>query len=118
MYAGTKPLNMAFMNRFGIVAKMDYLSSDKEIKVLMNKTGIDNTHANQLVSVANDARSATKAVDAQIMTPISTRDLIEWGELIIGANLNPKDAAEYAFLNRANEADREVLRRFVENRCV
>lgn len=118
LYAGTKPLNAAFMNRFGITIRMDYLPPSKEKTVLQKKTGIDATTAEQLVNVARDAREAAKSTMDQIVTPVSTRDLLEWAELIQGAHLSPSQAADYVFLNRANEADREVLTRFVENRCV
>ena len=125
MYAGTKPLNMAFMNRFGLTIKMDYLDKDREIKVLMNKTGIDKNIASSLVDVANDVRDASDPSriassstpgGQRLVTTISTRDLLEWSDAIVGMSMTPDEASEYAFLNRNSETDRDIIKTFISNR--
>jgi cobaltochelatase CobS len=117
MYNGTKPLNAAFMNRFGITIKMGYAPEKEEIKILEKKAGVDKAIATRLVSVAHEARGLLSAAANRISTPVSTRDLLEWAELICMAGFSEVEAADYAFLNRANEADREVLMRLVQNTC-
>jgi cobaltochelatase CobS len=115
MYAGTKPLNMAFMNRFSLTIRMDYITPVEEKKILMSKTGIDSNTAEALVRVGTEARKAQKQDIDRVITMISTRDLIEWSETIVGLKLSPKEAAKYAFLNRACESDRDILEKIVEN---
>jgi cobaltochelatase CobS len=124
MYSGTKPLNQAFMNRFSLTVKMGYLSPDKEIKVLKAKTGINEKVAELLVNTANDVRDASDPTrvsgspgSQSIAAVISTRDLLEWADAIVGMNMTPKEAAQYAFLNRINDTDRDTIETFISNRC-
>lgn len=116
MYAGTKPLNQAFMNRFSLTVRMDYLPPDKEQKVLEKKTGIDAQIAQKLVQIAQEAREANKQDVDRTVSTISTRDLLEWSEAIVGMDMDILEASWYAFLNRANEADVEVIQRIITNR--
>jgi cobaltochelatase CobS len=125
MYAGTKPLNQAFMNRFSLTIKMGYLDSARETKVLVNKTGIDQAIAMKLVAVANDVRDAADPKRmrgapgaARLVSVVSTRDCIEWADAIVGMGLKPKDAAEYAFLSRISETDQDIIRTFISNRII
>lgn len=115
MYAGTKPLNAAFMNRFSLTIKMDFLTADKEVSVLMNKTGAQKGLCEKMVSVAGEARALLKTDTDRIATVVSTRDLLEWADLVVSGNQTPVTAAEFVFLNRANEADRDVLSKLVTN---
>ena len=117
VYSGTKPLNQAFMNRFSLTVRMDYLPADKEAKVVAAKSGLTTHHTKQLVECANEVRTARKtASNRQLTATISTRDLIEWAGLINGTNMEPLEAAGYCFLNRVNEADRDVIIDFIKNR--
>lgn len=125
MYAGTKPLNQAFMNRFAYTVRMGYLLMAKEITVLINKTGIDQTLAKTLVEAANDVRDAADPTrnggslgSQSIASTISTRDLISWANAIKGMDLNPMKAAKFAFLNRINEADRDFIETALKNRGI
>jgi len=122
IYTGTKALNAAFMNRFSLTVMMDYLPPAKEIEVLKKKTGIDEPTAKKMVQIANDVRDAANPKrkggapgSAKIASVISTRDLIEWCDLVIGMSKKPKIAAEYAFLNRIADADRDVVTTFITN---
>jgi cobaltochelatase CobS len=124
MYNGTKPLNQAFMNRFSLTVKMGYLAADKEIKVLKAKTGIQESLAETLVNCANDVRDAADPTrvsgtpgSQSIAATISTRDLLEWADAIVGMSMSPKEAAQYAFLNRINDTDRDMITTFISNRC-
>ncbi len=114
LYAGTKPLNTAFLNRF-VTVTMSYIKPEKESIILVNKTGISKAQADLLVAVAAEAREHMESDMDRIATPVSTRDLLEWSEFIVGG-FTPLESAYYAFLNRANESDREILTRLVENR--
>ena len=123
MYAGTKPLNQAFMNRFAYTIRMGYLSGDAEKKVLMNKAGIDRNMACNLVAAANDVRDAADPSrvggsigGAKIASVISTRDLIAWATAIKGMNMNPMEAAKYSFLNRINDSDQDFIVTALKNR--
>jgi cobaltochelatase CobS len=123
MYAGTKPLNQAFMNRFSLTVRMGYLPKAAEVKVLIDKTGIDQAMAKKLVEVANDVRDAAdpKRISgapgsSRLVSVVSTRDCLEWADAIVGMGLTPKDAAEYAFLSRISDTDQDIIRTFITNR--
>lgn len=122
-YAGTKPMNEAFKSRFNYCYKMGYLSGQKELQVLMNKTGVPEHIGRMLVSAANDVRDAADPArisgdpgSAKIATTISTRDLLSWATAIVGMDIHAKEAAEYAILNRVSEADKDVIKTAIENR--
>jgi hypothetical protein len=69
-----------------------------------------------MVQIAEDARRArTQDID-RITCVISTRDLLEWADLIVGMNMEPVTASEYAFLNRISEADRDIVSKLITNR--
>lgn len=117
MYSGTKPLNQAFMNRFSLTVQMDYLPMDKECKVLVAKTGIDSQLARQLVETAVEVRNARTTGSDRVCSTVSTRDLLEWADVIVGLKMTPLEAAYYAFMNRASEKDRDIIKNFVEDKC-
>lgn len=116
LYAGTKVLNKAFMNRFSLTDRMNYLEKSKEVKVVVAKTGIDRDLAMDMVDAANDARKATKEGTSRVVDTISTRDLLEWADAILGMKLTPMEAAHYTFLNRVSTTDYDIIKGFVENR--
>lgn len=127
MYAGTNALNLSFINRFSVRYIMDYLPKAKEIKVLINKTGIEESIAEKMVRVANDVRDAgnpkriaagTVPGGTPLVSVISTRDLIEWANMTVSLSLGIKEAASYAFLNCMPESDQESVHKFLDNHIV
>jgi len=125
-YSGTKPLNMAFINRFCPRIILNYLPADKETEVLVNKTGIDRNVAEYMVKVAVDVRQASdpKTIAAgQIPTSIgmalagviSTRDLIEWGDMVSELSFDIKEAAKFCFLNTMAEAEQEAVQKCIDD---
>jgi cobaltochelatase CobS len=117
LYAGTKPQNQAFMNRLNLTIEMDYIDPYNEIKVVHSKTGLDTNVAREMVLAAHDVREGQKSTSDRIASVISTRDLLEWAEMVQGnANISAKEAAEVCFIQRMAENDREIVRRFISNR--
>lgn len=116
LYAGTKPQNQAFMNRFGLTVQMDYLDEVNEVKVVCDKTGVSKSLAEPMVKVAREVRAARTSASDRVMSIISTRDLLEWADIMSGINVRALEAAEYAFLNRMAETDREIVEKFITNR--
>jgi cobaltochelatase CobS len=123
LYAGTKVLNAAFLNRFALTVKMDYIDKINEIRVITSKTGIDNAIAQKMVEAANDVRDAANPAriggvsgSSRLSATLSTRDILEWADMVVGAGMRPKEAAEFAFLNRTNDTDAKQIRTFISNR--
>lgn len=115
LYPGVKQLNMAFLNRFAFFPQMDYIHPSMEVKVLTAKTGIDESIAKMLVSVAGEARRGLE--QEQLNTVLSTRDLLHWSEGIVGLGMSPMQVAELSFLSRADENDKPTLKELIRNRC-
>lgn len=127
MYAGTKPLNLAFINRFCPRILLGYLSKVKEAQVLVDKTGIDRATADKMVATANDVRDAgdpkriaagTVPGGTPLVSVISTRDLIEWADMVTDLGLSVKEAAKPCFLNLMPEADKNSVNKFIDNRII
>lgn len=75
-FTGTGALDLAFQNRFGFRIETNYLNSDDETKVLVNKTGIDEASAKHLVEIASTIRGKSKGLGAVINQGLSTRQLL------------------------------------------
>ena len=115
LYAGTKPMNQAFMNRFSLTMKMDYLPPEQEAKVVSSKTGIDPATATRLVEVAVEIRSSRESATERVVSLISTRDLLEWADVMEGMGANALEAAEVTFLERMMDTDQGIVRKLITN---
>ena len=106
-YTDTNRLNAAFLDRFGVRVRVDYLPADREADVICAYTGCTPELAKLLVSAATVTRAA--ADNQQLSHGIGLRRLLAWSEL-----LQDGIDAEYAFqsavLNCAAEQDVETLR--------
>jgi len=117
LYHGTQLMNHAQVDRWNIVAELDYLSPAQEHDILAARVpGLANASGDtdvlaQMVTVANLTRSGFKAGD--ISTLMSPRTLISWAE-----NLETFDdiavAFRLAFLNKCDEAERSIVSEYFQ----
>lgn len=114
LYQGTQLLNHGQMDRWDIVAALNYLEPAEEEKILLAKVPELSTEtASQMIALANLTRKGFEAGD--ISTLMSTRTLITWGEnwrifkdLGLGFTL--------AFLNKC-ETEEKILVAEYYQRC-
>jgi cobaltochelatase CobS len=114
LYQGTQLLNHGQMDRWDIVAALNYLEPAEEEKILLAKVPeLFLETAKQMIALANLSRKGFEAGD--ISTLMSTRTLITWGEnwrifkdLQLGFTL--------AFLNKC-ESEEKVLVAEYYQRC-
>ena len=113
-YEGTSELNQAFKDRFGVVLHLSYMPPKQEIKLLIQKTGIDNSKALHMVKVAEDTRDLARK--GEIPEAISTRTLVEWASAVV-TNFTIHEAAEFTVLDKvSNEpAEREDVYNIIKN---
>lgn len=78
-YEGTKSVNKALVDRFGIILNVNPLEPDKE-KDYLKKQGIQASDAEVMVMFATKARKAY--AERQTTMFVSTRTLLQWGALI------------------------------------
>jgi cobaltochelatase CobS len=105
-YEDTRRMNRAFLDRFAVKIKMDYLSIDTEVKVLQDRTGCTKELAEILVGTAHITR--VNANNGTLTAALGLRRLIAWaGQLTDG--IPARFAFKSAILNGASDEDREPL---------
>lgn len=114
-YIGTRQENFAFRTRFHITPLVDYLPPDLERKLIVEKTGIDEKVAKDMVEVAIDTR--IKKDEGNLTAGISPRSLIEWAELV-QAGFSIRESAEVAVVNQTgyDPQERKIISDLVDAR--
>lgn len=114
LYQGTQLLNHGQMDRWDIVAALNYLEPSEEQKILLAKVPeLSNAQAKAMISLANLTRSGFAAGD--ISTLMSTRTLITWGEnWRIFKDL--QIAFALAFLNKCESEEKSLVAEYYQ-RC-
>ena len=114
LYQGTQLLNHGQMDRWDIVAALNYLEPEEEEKILLAKVPELTTEtASQMIALANLTRKGFETGD--ISTLMSTRTLITWGEnWRIFKNLQP--SFNLAFVNKC-ETEEKILVAEYYQRC-
>lgn len=79
-YSGTNDIDRALLDRF-MPVELSYLENDKEVKVLMLKTGIDEQFAKAICKVANKIREQYATND--LSNTISIRHTLQIANLVV-----------------------------------
>ncbi len=118
LYHGTQQINQAQMDRWSLVATLNYLSHDAETAIVLAKLPGLNTEAERaqvshMVTVADLTRRAFKQGD--LSTVMSPRTVITWAQ-----NASIFNDVGYAFrltfLNKCDELERQTVAEFYQ-RC-
>ncbi len=118
LYHGTQQINQGQMDRWSLVATLNYLSIDAETNIVLSK----NPHYNndkgrktikQMVTVADLTRTAFMSGD--LSTVMSPRTVIAWAQ---NAEIfrNVGYAFRLSFLNKCDELERQTVAEFYQ-RC-
>ncbi len=116
IYHGTNLINQAQMDRWNIVAALNYLPLDHEISILTKKNKIFSLKNHQqtaklMVQMANISREAFKNGD--ISSLISLRTLISWGKnLEIFGSV--RDAFVFSFFNKVIDDEKTIIAEFYQ----
>ncbi|ATJ83576.1 AAA family ATPase [Halomonas beimenensis] len=118
LYQGTQVLNHAQMDRWNIVAKLDYLPRDEEAAIVLGRVPSKDTEKGRrliasMVAVANLTRQGFAAGD--LSTLMSPRTVITWAENC-EIFRNPALAFRLSFLNKCDEAERPIVAEYYQ-RC-
>jgi cobaltochelatase CobS len=109
---GTRVQNYAQLNRFTMTIKLDYPKYDDEFKILKGRIPeLFDPEIDSLVSAVNKVRDGF--TNGQLSVPLSTRDLINWGEKYVKYGSASK-AATYCFLNRMNTEDAKTCEGLIQ----
>lgn len=118
LYHGTQQINQGQMDRWSIVATLNYLPHDDEVNIVLAKAkGFDNEKGRQVISnmvrVADLTRNAF--INGDLSTVMSPRTVITWAENAtifddVGFSFN------VSFLNKCDELERGLVAEFYQ-RC-
>ena len=118
LYHGTQQINQGQMDRWSLVATLNYLSVDAEAAIVLAKVPHYNTAdgrktINQMVQVADLSRTAF--MNGDLSTVMSPRTVIAWAQ---NAEIfrNVGYAFRLSFLNKCDELERQTVAEFYQ-RC-
>ena len=118
LYHGTQQINQAQMDRWSMVATLNYLPHDAEVEIVLAKNpdwadAAGRRSVAQMVTVASLTRTAF--MNGDLSTVMSPRTVIAWAQ-----NARIFDDVGYAFrltfLNKCDELERETVAEFYQ-RC-
>ena len=116
LYHGTQQINQGQMDRWNIVARLDYLAQDAEVEIVLSKAPSFDTVAGRetvlrMVRLAELTRRGF--ANSDISTVMSPRTVISWCE---NAGIFDDLALSFAltFLNRCDEAERPVVAEYYQ----
>ena len=118
LYHGTQQINQAQMDRWSLVASLNYLSHDAEAAIVLAKSPHYNTDKgrkiiSQMVTVADLTRTAF--MNGDLSTVMSPRTVLNWAQ---NAEIfrNVGYAFRLSFLNKCDELERQTVAEFYQ-RC-
>ena len=119
LYHGTQQINQGQMDRWNIVATLNYLAHDTEVGIVLAKApSYDTAEGRKLISSMVDLADLTRAgfVAGDISTVMSPRTVITWAE---NAQIfdDVGHAFEVTFLNKCDEVERPVVAEYYQ-RCL
>lgn len=112
LYHGTQQINQGQMDRWHVVATLNYLEHDVEAAIIGKKEPeVDSDVISKMVHVADMSRTGFMAGD--ISTVMSPRTVLSWAQ-----NLRIFGNAGYAFrvsfLNKCDEAERAIVAEYFQ----
>lgn len=114
LYHGAQRLNHAQIDRWNIVASLNFLPAAEEIAIVRARVpSVSETLAASLVAVAALTRKGFQAGD--LSTLMSPRTVITWAENIEIFG-DPATAFRLSFVNKCDEAERDLVAEYFQ-RC-
>ena len=107
LYHGTNVLNQAQVDRFNIVARLDYLSPAAEADIVLARVPeAERATVERMVAMAGMTRTGFEAGD--VSTVMSPRTVIDWADnaRIFG---DTRRAFALSFLNTSDDAERPIF---------
>ena len=119
LYHGTQQINQGQMDRWNIVATLNYLSHDKEVEIVHSKlSSYESEEEKQTISSMVDVATLTRSgfANGDISTVMSPRTVITWAE---NAEIFNDVAFGFraTFLNKCDELERPLIAEYYQ-RCM
>lgn len=119
LYHGTQMLNHAQIDRWNIVASLNYLPADEEVAIVLARVAVLDDEpgrklAKSMVALANLTRKGFAAGD--LSTLMSPRTVITWAEnLAYFGDL--RRAFRLSYLNKCDEAEHAIVAEYFQRCC-
>jgi cobaltochelatase CobS len=114
IYHGTNQINQGQMDRWNIIAKLNYLEEEQEIEIVSKKIN-SNTEEKKLiksmVQMANLSRKGFEQKDVSIV--MSPRTVIMWAENYKILN-DIKKSLSLTFLNKCDESEIDIYKEYFQ----
>ena len=120
LYHGTQQINQGQLDRWNLVATLNYLAHDAEVRIVLSKVPKYDTDEGRekisaMVAVADLTRAGFMAGD--ISTVMSPRTVITWAENTEIFNHDLGLAFRMTFLNKCDELERPAVAEYFQ-RCM
>jgi len=119
LYHGTQQINQGQMDRWNIVATLNYLSHDAELEIIQSKSPTyDTKDGREILSAMVDVAdlSRTGFINGDISTVMSPRTVLTWAENAeIFGDIGV--AFRLTFLNKCDEIERAIVAEYYQ-RCM
>ena len=116
LYHGTQQINQGQMDRWNIVATLNYLPHDDETAIVLAKAkGYDTPAGRKIVSAMVEVADLTRTgfIAGDISTVMSPRTVITWAENNAIFN-NVAYAFKVTFLNKCDETERPIIAEYYQ----
>ncbi|MCY3983577.1 MAG: cobaltochelatase subunit CobS [Roseovarius sp.] len=119
LYHGVQQINQAQMDRWSMVATLNYLSHDAETAIVLAKNPLFNNEKgrktiSRMVTVADLTRTAF--MTGELSTVMSPRTVINWAQNTHIFRNDISYAFRLTFLNKCDELERKIVEEFYQ-RC-
>ena len=112
LYHGTQVLNQAQIDRFNVVATLNYLAPEKERDIVLAQVpDADPSTIDKMIAVAGLTRDGFAAGD--LSTVMSPRTVISWAENV-GIFGDAASAFRLAFVNKCDEAEQSLVAEYFQ----
>jgi len=118
LYHGTQQINQGQMDRWNIVATLNYLPHDEEVRIVLQKMPqYDTKEGREKVSAMVTCADLTRSgfINGDISTVMSPRTVLTWAENAAIFN-DVGFAFRLSFLNKCDELERPVVAEYYQ-RC-
>ena len=116
LYHGTQQINQGQMDRWNIVATLNYLEHDAEVEIVLAKLRAENDlEKRKMVSAMVRVADLTRAgfINGDISTVMSPRTVITWAENVEIFN-DVAFAFRLTFLNKCDELERPIVAEYYQ----
>jgi len=120
LYHGTQQINQGQMDRWNIVATLNYLTPEREEAIVLRKlSSYDTPEGRKLLAAMVGVAGLTRAgfINGDVSTVMSPRTVLTWAE---NAEIFGGDTAlsfRLTFLNKCDEAERPLVAEYYQ-RCI